>query len=53
MHLYREGFGDRVAYLPEDLQAFALPGSPHDLDWLAAFPDFCNIIDRPDIQTVM
>lgn len=53
IHLYREGFGDRVAYLPEDLQAFALPGRPHDLDWLAAFLDFCNIIDRPDIQTVM
>jgi len=53
IHLYREGFGDRVAYLPEDLPAFQLPANPHDLDWLTAFLDYCNIIDRPDIQTVM
>ena len=53
IHIYREGFGDRVAYLPEDLTAFRIPQQPHDLDWLTAFLDFCNIIDRPAIQTVM
>ena len=53
IHLYREGFGDRVAYLPEDLSEFRVPGIPHDLDWLGAFFDYCPIIDRPDIQTVM
>ena len=53
IHLYREGFGDRVAYLPEDLPAFRLPGTPHDLDWLTAFLDYCHIINRPDIQMVM
>ncbi len=53
IHLYREGFGDRVAYLPEDLPAFKVPGQLHDLNWLTAFLDFCNIIDRPLIQTVM
>lgn len=53
IHLYREGFGDRVAYLPEDLPTFKISNQPHDLDWLTAFMDFCNIIDRPAIQTVM
>jgi hypothetical protein len=53
IHIYREGFDDRVAYLPEDLAAFQVPAYPHDLDWFTAFLDFCNIIDRPDIQTVM
>jgi hypothetical protein len=53
IHLYREGFGDRVAFLPEDLPAFRVPAKPHDLDWLTAFLDYCNIINRPIIQTVM
>jgi hypothetical protein len=51
IHLYHEGFDDRVAYLPEDLSAFALPPSHHDLEWFTAFLAFCNIIDRPDIQS--
>jgi hypothetical protein len=53
IHVYREGFGDRVAYLPEDLPSFKLPGNLRDLNWLMAFLDFCNIIDRPLIQTVL
>jgi len=53
IHLYREGFDDRVAYLPEDLPAFRVAANPHDLDWLTAFLDYCNIINRPNIQTVM
>lgn len=53
IHLYHEGFGDRVAYLPEDLPAFHLPSNPHELDWLTTFLDYCNIINRPAIQTVM
>lgn len=53
IHLYREGFGDRVAWLPQDLPSFRVPAKPHDLDWLTAFLDYCNIINRPIIQTVM
>lgn len=53
IHLYHEGFGDRVAYLPEDLPAFRVPPQPHDLDWFSAFLAFCNIIDPPPIQTVI
>jgi hypothetical protein len=51
IHLYHEGLGDRVAYLPEDLGSFLVPPSPHDLEWFTAFLTFCNIIDRPDIQS--
>lgn len=53
IHVYREGFGDRVAYLPEDLPSFRVAANLHDLDWLTAFLDYCNIINRPAIQTVM
>lgn len=52
IHRYHEGFGDRVAYLPEDLPGFVVPAPPGDLQWFEAFLAFCNIIDRPDIQTV-
>lgn len=51
IHLYREGFGDRVAWLPEDLDRFVVPPSDHDLDWFEAFLTFCNIINRPSIQS--
>jgi hypothetical protein len=53
IHVYREGFGDRVAYLPEDLPAFHLPANPHDLDWLTGFLGYCNIINPPHIQTAI
>lgn len=53
IHRYHEGFGDRVAYLPEDLPDFVVPATSHALDWFAAFLAFCNIIDCPDIQMVI
>ena len=53
IHLYREGLDDRVAYLPEDLPEFKIPESQIDLAWLAAFIDFCRIIDAPPIQMVI
>jgi hypothetical protein len=51
VHVYREGLGDRVAFLPEDLAGFKVPERKHDLDWLLAFFDFCHIIEPPAIQT--
>ncbi len=53
IHLYREGFDDRVAYLPEDLPEFKIPQSKNDIAWLTAFMEFCRIIDAPPIQVVI
>lgn len=53
IHLYHEGFEDRVAYLPEDLPDFPALTNPHDLEWLFAFFRFCHIIDAPPIQSVI
>lgn len=50
IHLYREGFGDRVAFLPEDLPQFAAPVDTNDVSWLVAFLRFCNVQDTPPIQ---
>ena len=52
IHIYREGFGDRIAYRPEDIPGFTAPNNKvDDVGWLLAFFDFCRILDRPDIQT--
>ena len=50
LHLYREAFGDRVAYLPEDLPGFAIPTDGNDVSWLVAFLGFCNVVKKPAIQ---
>lgn len=53
IHLYREGFDDRVAFLPEDLTNFVIPPKLNDLAWLTAFMTFCRIIEPPPIQMVI
>ena len=53
IHMYHEGFDDRVAYLPEDLPEFRIPATTNDLAWLSAFFDFCQIVDVPPVQTVI
>ena len=50
IHLYREGFADRVAYLPTDLPQLPAPRDGNDVSWLVAFLRFCNVQDLPPIQ---
>ncbi len=50
IHLYREGFTDRVAYLPADLPEFAVPPDSNDVSWLLAFLRFCRVATIPAIQ---
>ncbi|MEO6243891.1 MAG: hypothetical protein ABIQ12_00530 [Opitutaceae bacterium] len=50
VHLYREGFADRVAFLPADLKGFEVPNDGTDISWLVAFLHFCNVTSIPPIQ---
>ena len=50
VHLYREGFADRVAFLPSDLPEFAAPAGSDDIAWLLAFLRFCRVATIPQIQ---
>lgn len=43
IHVYREDFGDRVAYLPEELDGFVPPDRSDTVSWLAAFLRYCNV----------
>jgi hypothetical protein len=51
LHLYHDGYGDRVAYLPGDLPTFVVPADGTDDSWLVSFLKFCNVRDVPPIQT--
>lgn len=53
IHLYHEGFADRIAYLPQDVPAFASLTSTDDLDWLVAFLRFSGVQTFPQIQRVI
>lgn len=50
VHLYREGFADRVAFLPVDLPEFAQPAGADDVAWLLTFLRFCRVATIPAIQ---
>ncbi len=50
IHLYREGFADRVAFLPADIPSFAEPTDDTEVSWLVAFLRFCNVQPVPPIQ---
>lgn len=50
IHLYRENFADRIAYLPSDLPAFSAPADGNAVSWLVAFLRFCNVQGIPNIQ---
>lgn len=50
LHLFSEKFGDRVAFLPEDVKNFAVPVHLTDDNWLTAFLDFCNVVEPRRIQ---
>lgn len=48
LHIYREGFGDKWAY-PVPIDEF--PNLTDVVMTLDDFMRFCNIVDKPDIQT--
>ncbi len=49
-HIYREGFGDRVAFYPNEVAGFAMPTDVSHISWLLAFLAFCNVGQTPIIQ---
>ena len=49
-HLYREGFGDRVAFYPDEVAGFAVPSDNSHISWLLAFLAFCHVGQTPIIQ---
>lgn len=53
LHLYREGFEDRVAYLISDVSDFKVTNASNGLSWLEDFLKFCHIDDIPAIQTTV
>lgn len=53
IHLYREGFDDRVAYLIPEVPDFNVTDSTKGLSWLVDFLQFCHIEGAPPIQTTV
>jgi hypothetical protein len=50
LHVFSEKFGDRVAFLPEEVSKFVVPVQLSDENWLTAFLDFCNVVEPRRIQ---
>lgn len=53
LHLYREGFEDRIAYTLADVPQFVVTNPTNGLVWLEDFLRFCHIGDVPPIQTTV
>ena len=53
LHLYREGFEDRIAYLISDVSDFNVTNSTNGLVWLEDFLKFCHVEGVPAIQTTV
>ena len=53
IHVYCEGFADKVAFLPQDLPAFANVSPANEVDWLVAFLTFSGVHSIPQIQTAI
>jgi hypothetical protein len=51
LHLYQQGFDDRVAFIPSDVPDFNLRDPANGLACLEDFLAFCKVINRPPIQT--
>ena len=51
LHLYQDGFDDRIAYLIHEVPGFHLNDPSKGLSCLEDFFAFCKIINRPPIQT--
>lgn len=50
LHLYLEGFGDKVAFLPDEVLEFQKPPSGDGVSWLLAFLSYCHVESVPPIQ---
>ena len=50
IHLYREGFDDRIAYDVADVPALVLRNATSGIDCLEDFLRFCNVQSVPEIQ---
>lgn len=53
LHVYREGFADRVAFHPGEVPGFAPPALDHDIGWLESFLAYCNVAPVPQIQVTL
>lgn len=53
LHLYREGFEDRIAYLLPEIPEFVVSNPANGLAWLEDFLKFCHIDEVPNIQTTI
>jgi hypothetical protein len=53
LHLYHEGFEDRIAYLISDVPDFIVTNSGNGLVWLEDFLKFCHVDGVPAIQTTV
>jgi hypothetical protein len=53
IHLYREGFEDRVAFHPHEVPGFQVPSGQDDVAWLVAFLEMCNVSAIPQIQELL
>ncbi len=53
LHLYREGFEDRIAYLVPDVSEFIVSNHTNGLAWLVDFLNFCHVQNVPPIQTTL
>ena len=53
LHLYREGFDDRIAYVVSEVPAFVVTNSSNGLVWLEDFLKFCHVDGVPPIQTTI
>ena len=51
LHLYREGFEDRIAYELGDAPGWADPGSTDGIPALERFMRYCGVTQWPPIQT--
>lgn len=50
LHVYVEGFGDKVAFLPEEVLDFPQPAAGDGISWLQAFLAYCHVEPVPPIQ---
>ena len=53
LHLYREGFEDRIAYPISDIPDFIVTNASSGLVWLEYFLKFCHVGGVPAIQTTV
>ena len=53
LHVYREGFDDRIAYLIEDAPRWSETNVTHGIVALEAFLQYCAVQSCPPIQTAL